>query len=76
MIYHVVVKPNSHKNPAVIGTAEELTVHVRSKAVDGAANRELVKTLAKHFGVPKTCISIKHGSTSRHKTIKIIKNVI
>jgi uncharacterized protein (TIGR00251 family) len=72
MIYHVIVKPNSRKQPAVVETDEGLTVYVRAKAVDGAANKELIEILAKHFGVPKTCVSIRRGGASRHKTIEIV----
>lgn len=71
MIYHIVVKPNSHKKPSVIETDDGLIVHVRAKAVDGAANKELIETLAKYFSVPKTRIVIKRGATSRHKTIEV-----
>jgi uncharacterized protein (TIGR00251 family) len=72
MIYHIIVKPNSHKGPAVAKGEDGLTVYVRAKAVDGAANQELVEVLAKHFAVPKTRIVIKRGTTGRHKTIEVL----
>jgi uncharacterized protein (TIGR00251 family) len=66
------VRPNSRKSPPVVETADGLVVCVRAKAVDDAANKELVETLAEHFGVPKTRVVIRRGGTSRHKTIEII----
>jgi uncharacterized protein (TIGR00251 family) len=72
MIYHIIVKPNSRKSPPVAETADGLVVHVRAKAVDGAANKELIETLAEYFGVPKTRVVIRRGGASRYKTIEII----
>ncbi|MDR1196907.1 MAG: DUF167 domain-containing protein [Candidatus Nomurabacteria bacterium] len=71
MLYHITVKPNSRKGPAVVEGEDGLTVYVRAKAIDGAANQELVEVLAKHFAAPKTRITIKRGATGRHKTIEI-----
>lgn len=86
MIYSVIVKPGSKKGPLVVEAstdilasptspqlaAKNLTVYLREKPVDGAANTALVKLLAKHFDVAKSCVIIKSGASSRHKTIEII----
>ena len=53
MKIQVKVKPNS-KKPGI--TEEEdgsLLVRLKSLPVDGKANKELIQTLAKHFGVAK-----------------------
>lgn len=71
MIYQVLVKPNSKKGPLVEQRDHELTVYLRAKPVDGAANTELIKLLAKHFGIARSAINIKTGKTSRHKLIEI-----
>lgn len=52
--------------------AKNLTVYLREKPVDGAANAALIKTLAEHFHVAKSCVVIKSGTSSRHKLIEII----
>ena len=39
--------------------------------VEGAANAELIKFLAKQFGVSKSDIEIVGGETSKNKRIKI-----
>ncbi len=71
MIYQVLVKPNSKKGPLVVQDGNALTVFLRAKPVDGAANTELIKLLAKHFGVTRSEIVIKTGKASRHKLIEI-----
>ena len=48
-----------------------LKIHLTSPPVDGAANAELTKLLAKTFGVSKSDIEIVSGETSKSKRIKI-----
>lgn len=84
MIYSVTVKPGSKKGPLVVETpatnttnlannsAKSLTVYLREKPIDGAANTALIKILADHFRVAKSCVVIKSGATSRHKLIEIL----
>lgn len=68
----VQVKPGSKKGPLVItGDDGSLTVFIKERAVDGAANEGLIATLAKHYGVPKSAISIESGFTSRIKRVNL-----
>lgn len=71
MIIEITVKPNSKKGPLVVDAGNQLTVYLREKPVDGAANMALIATLAKHFKVAKTRIRIKTGPASRKKLIEI-----
>lgn len=48
-----------------------LKVKIAAAPVNGAANTELIKFLAKTFGVAKACIEIIGGQTSKTKRIKI-----
>jgi uncharacterized protein (TIGR00251 family) len=48
-----------------------LKVRLCAPPVDGAANAELIKLLAKTFGVAKSDIAIVSGETSRNKRIRI-----
>ena len=48
-----------------------LKVRISAAPVDGAANAELIKLLAKKFGVAKSDVSIVSGETSRNKRIRI-----
>ncbi len=73
MLYSVTVKPNSKKGPLVLEANHELTVYLREKPIDGEANTALIKTLSKHFRVPKTSIKIKTGVRGRKKLVEIDK---
>jgi len=48
-----------------------LKIRIASPPVDGAANAELIKVLAKFFNVPKSAVEILKGQTSKTKQIKI-----
>jgi uncharacterized protein (TIGR00251 family) len=48
-----------------------LRVRLAAPPVDGAANRELIRLLAKALKVRQNAIDIVAGSTSRSKTVRI-----
>ena len=65
------VKPRASKS-RVLGTRDGvLEVAVAAPPVDGAANEELVRTLAEHYGVPKRAVEIVSGETSRVKIVRV-----
>lgn len=72
MIVKVLVKPGSKKGPLVIEEDEVLTVYLREKPHDGEANTALIKLLAKHFKVAKSCVLIRQGGKSHTKLVEII----
>jgi len=49
----------------------EITIGVKSKPVGGQANKEIIKKLAKHFGVSSANIAIRSGHKSRDKIVEI-----
>jgi uncharacterized protein (TIGR00251 family) len=66
------VKPGSTKGPLVEAADDGmLTVYLRQRAVDGAANEALIEVLAKHLGVAKRDVEIASGHTSRLKRIRV-----
>ncbi len=66
------VKPGSKKGPLITtDDAGDLTVFVRERAVDGAANEGLIALLAQHFGVSKSKVSVVSGFTSRIKRVEV-----
>jgi uncharacterized protein (TIGR00251 family) len=69
--FNVCVVPRSSKSEVVGEHYRSLKVKITAPPVDGAANAELIKLLAKHFGVPKANIHIVSGTTSKNKRIKI-----
>jgi uncharacterized protein (TIGR00251 family) len=72
MRYTLFVKPGSKKGPLIVlAESGEITVYVRERAVDGAANKAVIELLAKHFGVAKSSVEIESGFTGRHKRVRI-----
>jgi len=65
------VKPNSKQQKITEEGDGSLTIHLKSPPVDGKANEELIKLLAKKFDVPKSSITIKLGLSSRQKVVEI-----
>ena len=69
------VKPGSRRGPLVEATPDDpaasLTVHVRERAVDGAANAGVVAALAAHFAVPPRDVEIIRGHTARIKRVRV-----
>jgi uncharacterized protein (TIGR00251 family) len=56
----------------VIGSKDGvLEVAVAAPPVDGAANSELLATLARHYGVAKSSIEIVSGREARLKRVRI-----
>jgi len=68
LLYQVHVEFNKD-SIEVIGN--EITIGVKSKPVDGQANKEIIKKLARHFGVSTANIAIRSGHKSRDKIIEI-----
>jgi uncharacterized protein (TIGR00251 family) len=72
MRYTLFVKPGSKKGPLVeVSEDGTVTVFVRERAIDGAANKAVIELLAKHFGVAKSAVEIESGFTSKHKRVRI-----
>lgn len=67
----VKVKPNAKQQKVETGDQGELIIRLQSPPVDGKANTELIKLLAKTYGVKKSQIRIKSGLTSKIKQVEI-----
>lgn len=46
-------------------------IRLKAPPVEGKANTELIRWIAKQFGVLRESVLIKSGNTSRRKTVKI-----
>jgi uncharacterized protein (TIGR00251 family) len=73
MIIQVKITPNSSENRVISEENGTFKVRVSAPAEDGKANKALIEVLAAHFKLPKRCIIIKSGLTSRLKQL-IIEN--
>ena len=49
---------------------DAIKVRIKAPAVEGAANKELIKFLAKSFKVPKSDIIFKSGQNSKIKIVE------
>jgi len=67
----VKVKPRARSS--TLEQSSDGTWHAQLKAapVDGKANEELVALVARHFGCPKTAVSIKSGAAGRLKLVQV-----
>jgi uncharacterized protein YggU (UPF0235/DUF167 family) len=69
------VKPGSRKGPLVEETTDDpaasVTVFVRERAVDGAANAGVIAALAAHFGIARSNVTIVRGESSRIKRVRV-----
>ena len=71
MIVNVRVIPRARVQK-IVADGDVLRVYTNAAPTDGEANVAVIKMLAKHFGVPKSSISIVRGATSHDKVIEII----
>lgn len=71
LFFSVRVIPRASRSEIVGEYDGSLKVKLASPPVDGAANAELIKLLAKKFDVPKGDVEILSGETSKNKRIKI-----
>jgi len=56
----------------IIGVHDDvLRVRLAAPPVDGAANRELLKLIAKRFKVPASAVSLVAGNNSKNKVVRI-----
>ena len=51
----------------------QINIGIKSKPIKGEANEEIIKKLAKHFGVSSSLIQIKSGHKSKEKIIEILQ---
>ena len=68
MLYEVTVEFNKE----FLNIKEnQITIGIKSKPIKGEANKEIIKKLAKHFGISTSLVQIKDGHKSKEKIIQI-----
>jgi uncharacterized protein (TIGR00251 family) len=65
------VQPNASVTAIAGEHGDELKVRLAAPPVDGKANAELVRFLAKTLGVPRAAVTIARGETGRSKSVRI-----
>ncbi|MFH1772937.1 MAG: DUF167 domain-containing protein [Patescibacteria group bacterium] len=73
-IIHIKVIPNAKKNE-VLEKDEKFRVYINAPAVDGKANKAMIKVLAEFLKIKKNDIKIIKGEKSREKIIQINNNL-
>lgn len=52
---------------------DHIEIGIMAKPVKGKANVEIIKQIAKHFGIPKYQVRIIAGEKSQDKLVEVIK---
>jgi uncharacterized protein (TIGR00251 family) len=72
MRIYIKVSPRSSKNEVAMISEGEYKVKITAPPVDGEANEMLIKVLATHFGVSKSCVQIVGGKSAKTKIVDIL----
>jgi uncharacterized protein (TIGR00251 family) len=66
------VKPNARTSSLELLSDGSLWLaQLKAAPVEGKANKELLELIARHFGRPKSAVSIKSGTSARIKLVQI-----
>ena len=71
LTFAVRVVPRAAKSEVVGERDGALRVRVAAPPVEGAANEELARVLARAFGVPARAVEIVGGHTSKTKQVRV-----
>ena len=69
--FAVRVQPRASRSEIVGELDGALKIRLAAPPVDGAANEELIRFLAKAFGVARAQIEIISGATARQKLLRV-----
>ena len=69
--FAVRVQPRASQT-AIVGALDgALKLRLAAPPVDGAANEELIRWLAKFFDVPRAAVELLSGATAKQKLIRV-----
>jgi hypothetical protein len=71
IVFTARVVPRASKSEIVGAHDGALKIRLAAPPVEGAANEELIKTLAKYFDVNKSAVEIVSGAAAKTKQIRI-----
>ena len=71
----ILVAPRASSNRVIGEHNGALKIALTSPPVDGQANEALIAFLSKTFKIPKSCIEISKGLSSKRKTVTIPSNL-
>jgi uncharacterized protein (TIGR00251 family) len=70
-ILTVLVQPKASRTECIGMHGDALKIRVAAPPVDGAANEEVTRFLAKALAIPRSAVHIESGTSSRHKRIRV-----
>ena len=70
-LLQVKVKPNARHSALSQEADGSWLAQLKSPPVDGKANEELIALVARHFGCPRSAVSITGGAAARIKRLAI-----
>ena len=70
-VIQIKVKPRARTNSLVQLPDGTWVARVRSPAIEGRANQELLALVADHFRCARASVSIKSGAAGRTKLVRI-----
>ena len=71
---NIKVQPRARKPGIEKVSSGEYKIRVSAPPSKGEANKEVIKTLASHFGLPPSCVKIVRGQKSRRKLVLLEVN--
>lgn len=66
------IQPRASRTEVVGAHGDALKIRLAAPPVDGEANEELVRFLAKTLGVPKSAVTIVSGATGKRKRVRVV----
>ncbi len=71
VVLRIKAQPAASKNEFCgLYDRDAIKIRIKAPAVEGAANKELIKFLSKSFKVPKSAILFKSGQSSKIKRVE------
>ncbi|HUF11601.1 MAG TPA: DUF167 family protein [Longimicrobiales bacterium] len=65
------VQPRASRTELAGAYGDAVRIRLAAPPVDGAANEELIRFIAKRVGVPRSAVSIVSGESGRDKLVRI-----
>lgn len=70
-LLHVHVVPRAKRTEVVGAHGDGIRIRLAAPPVDGAANTELVRFLARRLGVSRADVQIRSGAAARRKVVEV-----
>ena len=70
-VLSVHIQPKASTTECVGIYGDAIKIRVAASPVDGAANDELIRFLARRFSIPSTSVQIHSGAGGRHKRVLV-----